>query len=213
MSEVKNGQRFLFIGDSITDCGRRGPHYPLGEGYVALFSELMTARYPERKIDFINKGIGGNRIVDLEGRWEDDVMRHKPDWLSIKIGINDEHNYFGDRVNGISPARFDEVYDSILQRTFAVWKPNLILIAPFYLSRDTVSGTHRTKILELIPEYIAVVEKMAKKYNALYVPTHDIFQKLLEYREPDTFCAEPVHPNRAGHLIIARAIMHAIDAA
>ncbi|OQB36986.1 MAG: GDSL-like Lipase/Acylhydrolase [Candidatus Latescibacteria bacterium ADurb.Bin168] len=211
MGEIKDGQTLLFIGDSITDCGRRGPNYPLGDGYPALFRDLMTARWPERNIQYINKGIGGNRVTDLQMRWEDDVMRYKPDWLSIKIGINDEHSYVADPNNGVSPQRFREVYDSILQRTFSVWKPNLILISPFYISKDTVSGTHRTKILQLIPEYIAVVKDMAAKYGAIYVPLHDIFQKHLEYRDADTFCPEPVHPYRSGHIIIARAIMHAID--
>ncbi len=211
MGEIKDGQTLLFIGDSITDCGRRGPNYPLGDGYPALFRDLMTARWPERNIRYINKGIGGNRVTDLQMRWEDDVMRHKPDWLSIKIGINDEHSFVADPNNGVSPQRFREVYDSILQRTFSVWKPNLILISPFYISKDTVSGTHRTKILQLIPEYIAVVKDMAAKYGAIYVPLHDIFQKHLEFREADTFCPEPVHPYRSGHIIIARAIMHAID--
>ncbi|HOF60038.1 MAG TPA: SGNH/GDSL hydrolase family protein [Candidatus Latescibacteria bacterium] len=211
MGEIKDGQTLLFIGDSITDCGRRGPNYPLGDGYPALFRDLMTARWPERNIQYINKGIGGNRVTDLQMRWEDDVMRYKPEWLSIKIGINDEHSFVADPNNGVSPQRFREVYDSILQRTFSVWKPNLILISPFYISQDTVSGTHRTKILQLIPEYIAVVKDMAAKYNAIYVPLHDIFQKHLEYRDADTFCPEPVHPYRSGHIIIARAIMHAID--
>lgn len=213
MSEIKDSQTMLFIGDSITDCGRRGPNYPMGDGYPALFRELMTARWPERKISYLNKGIGGNKVTDLQMRWEDDVMRFKPDWLTIKIGINDEHSFVGDPVNGVSPQRFRDVYDSILERTFSVWKPNLILVSPFYISRDLVSGTHRTKILQLIPEYIAVVKDMAKKYKGLYVPLHDIFQKHLEYRDADTFCPEPVHPFRSGHIIIAGAIMHAIDEA
>ena len=51
----KNGEMVLFIGDSITDCGRRAQAAPLGEGYVKLSIDLITARYPERKIHFINK--------------------------------------------------------------------------------------------------------------------------------------------------------------
>ena len=62
---IEGGQTMLFIGDSITDCGRRGAEMPLGSGYVRLFTELATARFPDRNIAYINKGIGGNKVSDL----------------------------------------------------------------------------------------------------------------------------------------------------
>ena len=46
---VQDGETMLFIGDSITDCGRRDEHAPLGNGYANLFSELATARFPQRR--------------------------------------------------------------------------------------------------------------------------------------------------------------------
>jgi lysophospholipase L1-like esterase len=212
MSALKDGQTILFVGDSITDCGRRGDQAPLGSGYVALFRELMIARYPDTSIDVVNKGIGGNTVDDLDGRWEDDVARHTPDWLSIKIGINDLHRTLGNTEFAVPAEDFYRIYDRVLERTFDAWTPNLILVSPFYISRDTDSGGQRSKVLEMLPSYIEVVEKMAAKYSARYVPTHDIFQKHLEIREPDDFCAEPVHPARAGHLVIAEAIMDVLEA-
>ena len=100
---VESGQTILFIGDSITDCGRRGDAAPLGNGYVRFFSELVMAYYPERDIRYINTGIGGNRITNLKARWEEDALAHKPDWLSVKIGINDLHSFLGGDPNGVSP--------------------------------------------------------------------------------------------------------------
>ena len=66
---VKDKQTILFIGNSITDCGRRDAAAPLGNGYVRFFSELAMAYYPERDIRYINTGIGGNRITDLKSSW------------------------------------------------------------------------------------------------------------------------------------------------
>jgi len=211
MNALKDGQFILFIGDSITDCGRRGQNAPYGDGYVALFRELMIARHPERKITVINKGIGGNKVTDLEGRWEDDVMRHRPDWLSIKIGINDLHSHLLNTQYAVPPDSFASVYEAILKRTLAVWKPKLILISPFYISRDFSSGSFRSQVLELLPRYIEPVKHLSEQSKARYVPLHDIFQKHLEYREPDDFCPEPVHPHRAGHLVIAEAVMAALE--
>jgi len=49
----------------------------------------LIARYPELGLEIINQGIGGNTILDLDRRWEEDVVQVQPNWLSIKIGIND----------------------------------------------------------------------------------------------------------------------------
>ena len=86
---IESGERMLFIGDSITDCGRRERAIPLGDGYVSMFAELAAARYPERHIEWTNMGVGGNRTTHLKERWQSDVIEHRPDRLSIKIGIND----------------------------------------------------------------------------------------------------------------------------
>ena len=64
----EEGTTMLFIGDSITDCGRRGAEAPLGSGYVRTFTELVTSRWPERNVSWINKGISGNRVSDLRER-------------------------------------------------------------------------------------------------------------------------------------------------
>ena len=90
---IQDGERMLFIGDSITDCGRRDRAVPLGDGYVSIFTELATARYPERNIDWVNMGIGGNRTTHLKERWQTDVIDQRPDRLSIKIGINDLNSF------------------------------------------------------------------------------------------------------------------------
>ena len=73
---IEGGERILFIGDSITDCGRRERAIPLGDGYVSIFAEFVTARYPERNIEWINMGIGGNRTTHLKERWQSDVIEH-----------------------------------------------------------------------------------------------------------------------------------------
>ncbi len=40
------GQKIVFIGDSITDCDRRGRAAPYGHGYVSLVRSLLLACYP-----------------------------------------------------------------------------------------------------------------------------------------------------------------------
>ncbi len=200
---IQNGQTILFIGDSITDCGRRNAGTPLGTGYVLLFSELAMAYYPERDIHYINTGIGGNRITNLKDRWEEDALAHKPDWLSIKIGINDLHSYLRGDPNGVSPEIYAEIYDELLQKTTKRLDCPIILIEPFYMSQDTSGETFQSEVLEIFPRYLETVHKMSEKYGTKLVRTHDMFQRQLDYRDPVIFCQEPVHPNSKGHLLIA----------
>lgn len=197
---VKDGETFLFIGDSITDCGRRDAAKPLGEGYVAYFVDIATSYCPERAIRWINKGIGGNTIGNLKERWTDDALWHEPDWLSVKIGINDLHCTM-DNPKLFPPDVFAEIYDGLLSRVGGGTR--LVLIDPFYLSTDRSKDTHRGKVLELLPGYLEVVKRMSEKYKALHVETHAMFQRQLEHRDPDYFCGEPVHPYRQGHMMIA----------
>ena len=113
----------------------------MGSGYVRLFTELATARFPDRNIAYINKGIGGNRITDLKERWRDDVLFHKPDRLSIKIGINDLHSHLRNPQDGVSPEHFASVYDEVLGCTRDELNCPLLLITPFYIS-DGLLGRH-----------------------------------------------------------------------
>lgn len=207
---VKDGETFLLVGDSITDCGRRDQFAPLGEGYVAYFVDIVTSYHPERRIGWINKGIGGNTVVDLKGRWTDDVLRHEPDWLSVKIGINDLHRTLGGEAP-VPPELFAETYDGILSRVPEGTR--LVLIDPFYISTDHSGAGLRGKVLDLLPKYLEAVDSMAGKYNALHVKTHDMFRKHLERREADHFCGEPVHPNRTGHMMIAHELWRVMCAA
>ena len=204
---IEGGETMLFIGDSITDCGRRGADAPLGSGYVSLFAELATARHPERAIHYINKGIGGNKVSDLVERWRDDVLFHEPDRLSIKVGINDLHSHLRGVESAVSPELFAELYEELLAVTRQDLGCPVLLLTPFYISRDRSGQTSRSQVLELLPRYIEAVEVLSEKYGTRLVRLQEVFARQLEYRDADAFCPEPVHPNRAGHLVIAEALM------
>ena len=208
-SWIRDGTCALFIGDSITDCGRRAAEAPLGSGYVRTYTELVTARHPDRSIRYINKGIGGNRITDLKLRWRDDVLYHKPDRLSVKIGINDLHSALGGAADAVTPELFAETYEELLDLTKAELGCPVVLITPFYISTDRSGQSFRSSVLELIPRYIETVERMSDQFGTRLVKLHDIFQGHLKYRDAETFCPEPVHPNHAGHLVIAQALLDA----
>ncbi|MDD2708143.1 MAG: SGNH/GDSL hydrolase family protein [Verrucomicrobiae bacterium] len=207
----QNGQTVLFMGDSITDCGRRGNEAPFGHGYAKQVIDLITAKYPERRIHFINKGIGGNTVLDLMNRWQDDVVRHRPDWLSILIGINDEHRFLARTPDTVSVERYEEGYRTILTWTRQkLPKTKILLLDPFYISQTKETASFRGKVLELLPQYIAVAHKMVREFKTLHVPMQDVYLRQLKYRETDRFCPEPVHPNPSGHMVMAFEYLRAV---
>ena len=69
--------RYLFQGDSITDCGRGNYEdpYAMGSGYPRLLEAELTAESNE--CDVMNCGISGSRVVDLLARWKKDSHRSK----------------------------------------------------------------------------------------------------------------------------------------
>ena len=210
--KLKSSETILFIGDSITDCGCWTTNRPLGDGYVRMFHDMLIARESAKRVRVINKGISGHTIVDLRNRWADDVLSLRPDWLSIKIGINDLHQHLGKTPRDVSPAQFAEAYDDILARVKKTLpKCRILLIDPFYLSVERMPGSWRMQVLKELPKYISVVHAMSRKYCTRHVATHAIFQRMLKHCVPDALCDEPVHPNSAGHLVIAEAVYNALS--
>jgi lysophospholipase L1-like esterase len=205
--KIKDGQTMLFIGNSITDCERRGAERPLGNGYVKLFSNMLKIREVKKKVAIINKGISGDTVTGLQARWTDDVFFHKPEWLSIKIGINDLHKTLGQGGEAIPPKVFRNAYSAILSRTKSVLpKCQILIIEPFYISAEEDAGSFRKSVLDLIPEYIEVVREMSKTYDTRLVKSHEMFQTFLKHHEAETFCPEPVHPYLIGHMALAEAV-------
>jgi len=207
---VAHGQKMVLIGDSITDCGRRDAAAPLGAGYVAFFVDLVTERYPDRDIEFINRGIGGNTVLELAPRWDEDLIALQPDWVSCMIGINDLHRTLSG-VAELSAETYGEIYDGLLQQVADRTSAKLALIDPFYMITEAEADAAQRTVLNVIPSYIHVVHALAEKFDARLVRTHDMFARELQTQPYTTFCDEPVHPNPTGHKLIANELLKAME--
>jgi lysophospholipase L1-like esterase len=197
--KLQDGQTVVFIGDSITDCGRRGDFAPFGLGYMSKVMELVTARYPERRLTYVNTGVGGHTVRELWPRWQEDVIDHQPDWLSVMVGINDVHRFLGAPAEKkIDVAEYEDTYRKMLSTTREQTSAKIVLMESFYLSPDPEHVSNRT-----LAEYLAVVHTLADEYDALLVPTHADFQKALKVRAPEDWSEDNVHPFPCGHALIA----------
>lgn len=213
---IQNGETILFIGDSITDCGRREDRLRgLGNGFVHLFNDMLLVRDSEKRISVINRGIGGNTVEDLRSRWSDDVLMHRPDWLVVMIGINDINQYLCNQGPiPLPPDTYEKIYDQLLDLTLReLPRCRLLLMDPFYGSRDATPGSYRAKVAGLLPEYQAAVARLAEKHHARHLKLQDVFRSRLALQHPDIyFPDEPVHPVSAGHFLIAESVYAAFAA-
>ena len=204
---IGNRQSILFTGDSITDCGRTHPlgqGAGLGEGYVALVDSLLAAWYPQLRINILNSGIGGNRAIDLEARWQTDVLALEPDWLSIMIGINDVWRQFDDDLNPdqVGLDRYESTYRRLLEQARPIVGTGLVLMSPYYIESN-LSDPMR----ERMDAYGAVVEQLAHAFDAVFVNVQAAIDHHLAHRPTQLLCDDRVHPNQIGHMIIAKSFL------
>ena len=76
---LRDGDTVVFLGDSITAARSYGK---MVENYTLL-------RFPQRKVRFVNAGIGGDTAAGGLKRIERDVFAHKATVLIVAFGTND----------------------------------------------------------------------------------------------------------------------------
>ncbi|MFH1760814.1 MAG: SGNH/GDSL hydrolase family protein [bacterium] len=208
--KVNKDSSLLFIGDSITDCGRDRPvgkRRGLGDGYVNLIDSLLEAICPEKRITVLNTGISGNRVIDLDARWNEDVIKLNPDWVSIMIGINDVWRQFDtpEAPVQVNKTMYKEVYSGLIESI--IKKVNgLVLMTPYLIEKDRSDPMRK-----IMDEYGEIVRDLADNYKTLFVDVQEGFDKYLEFNPSQNLCADRIHPYLAGHVIIAKGFLKTID--
>ena len=205
-----NNKKILFIGDSITDCGRS---YPvgygelLGDGYVSLINSMLSATHPNLTFEILNAGISGNRITDLEERWNRDVLAHSPNWLCIKIGINDVWRHFDMLLSDdqVSIGVYEKTYRKLIETTIERIE-KIILISPYYIEADKNNSMRK-----MMDKYGDVVKKLSVEYKLTYIDTQKAFDRYLVFKSYKTLAEDKVHPNQIGHMIIAKEFLKVIE--
>jgi lysophospholipase L1-like esterase len=202
----------LFQGDSISDAGRdrsiTEPNQGLGEGYIAVLSEkFKEAGIP---VNIYNRGVSGNRIGDMYARWIEDTLNIDHDILNILNGVNDVG--FMMRLNrGASRSTFEFMYDRCVYEALER-RPEtaLIFCQPFLLKRDTVWEPYGNDIFvnfdrwaEEIAARGEIVEGLAKKYGAIYVPMWDALKEAEKTTPVEELIQDCVHPAPVGCRVLA----------
>ena len=202
------GSRILFQGDSITD-GNRGrsldPNHILGHGYVFIIAARHGSAFPRLKLEFFNRGVSGNTVLDLEKRWQKDTLDLKPDLLSVLIGVNDNGR-------NVPLDQYEQTYDRLLaQARQANPRLKLVLCEPFGLP----VGKHKADWdawNASLAKRREIVARLAAKYDAALVKFQDAFDQAAKRAPAEHWIWDAVHPTYSGHQVMADAWETAVRA-
>jgi acyl-CoA thioesterase I len=205
---IDDGAVVLFQGDSVTDADRnREDPDDLGLGYPALVAAQFTARYPRRRVRWLNRGISGHRTGDLRARWEADCLDLHPTWVSILIGINDTWRRYDE--HDPTPAEVYEAnYRALLEPIRDRLGARLVLVEPFLLP----TPPDRIAWREDLDPKIAAVRRLAVEFDAICIPMDGLFAAAAVDRPAEDWLRDGVHPTPAGHALIASAWLRAVGA-
>ena len=191
----------LFQGDSITDVGRvREDESSLGQGYPRMLAERLGYEYPGQ-FRYLNRGISGNRVVDLYARWKVDALNLKPDYLSILIGVNDVWHEI-EAQNGVEAKKYEKIYTMLLEETLeALPDIKIILMEPFVLH-----GTGTDKAWDVFSQKVAkrqeAVHRIADTFKLSLVRLQDKLNEAERIATASYWLGDGVHPTPAGHALL-----------
>jgi acyl-CoA thioesterase-1 len=208
MAQIRSGDRILFQGDSITDAGRRNlATQPLGTGYVAQVAGLILGRRPDLQVEILNRGISGDRSVELRARWQEDCLDLRPQVLSIMIGVNDvwrlRREWNGQK--HVPLAQYQTNVHSLCDQARRIGVRDVILVSPTTIDHASVSPLN-----DLLGTYAAWGKTFAAEIGATWV---DARSRLIAARAAHPtvrWTSDGCHPTTSGHAVIAAAWYDAV---
>jgi len=204
--------RFLFIGDSLIDAyrvdGHACPSRQLGTGWVFLAMSDLMARFPGRSLAPLNRGVPGNRLRDVAGRWEGDCVAHAPDVATIGVGANDTRRLLKDG-EGDSVEAFGVGLLDLLERgRRALPRTRFFVMEPFLVPAGQATHAHMADI-EARAE---AARQSALAAGACFVELGAPFRGKLSLAPAPFWAYDGIHPTPAGHRLIADAWLSALAA-
>jgi lysophospholipase L1-like esterase len=198
---LKPNDRIVFLGDSITEQ----------KLYTTYVEEYLAARYPELSLTFFNAGWGGDTAPGGLKRLDRDVLALCPTLVCICYGMND--------------GRYTEPTDEILSTFLGGMKAlvarlkeagaRVVLLTPGMV--DDRVAPHLAP-----PQYNrrglrVLADAVLKLARAEKLPAGDIHKLMNEVDEKAraadpkfTMVPDGVHPDPAGHLVMAYGLLQAL---
>ena len=137
-------------------------------------------------------------MVDLENRWNKDVIEQAANLVSITIGVNDICRRF-DKVNLSTVQEFSDRYSMLISTTSKFFGSNIILCEPFILPLN--AQMHQSR--EGIEANLLVIRSLATDFNLTLVPFVARMCYLAKNYGAELLAKDGIHPTKFGHSRVA----------
>ena len=201
----------LFMGDSITACGRdKDDPESLGGGYAMLAAKALEEKYPGQ-FKFVNRGIPGDWLDKIYQRRQEDILDVKPDYMSLLVGVNDVAVGLR-RGTGFDVQAYMEQYDALLcQVREELPGIKLLLMEPF-INEGKVTLEHG---IEGFEEGVAMcseaVQMLCAKHELPFLSLQFDLYELEEQHPAGYWTLDGVHPTLNFHEYIAQKWVKAFE--
>lgn len=206
--DLQDGDSFVFLGDSIT-------HQCLYTQYVETY---FYQRMPHLRLKFHNAGVGGARAWDALARFDEDVAKYKPKYVSVLLGMNDGSYQAFDQ------ATFDTYQHDmteVIERITATGATPLLMTPTMYDSRAsrlfprkgrTYSDGLLTQYNSVLTYYGTWLREVAAENGYGFVDMWGPLNNLtIETRKNDpafTMIRDAVHPDAPGQAVMAVSMIN-----
>lgn len=202
-------KRLVFLGDSITDCGKFWGDFNktkgLGQGYVSIIDDKLSREY-DGEYTVINQGFDGMKTSDMIFRWEQIYPKEEIYTATILIGVNDALNgEFNDKKKYINDYKHNLC--DILQKICESNAHNIVIMSPFIFTQVGEFADWDS----YIKEYIQISYDISKKYNTSYIDLYESFKKELRSIDYRKLTVDGIHPTRKGQEVIANIWLNKND--
>lgn len=204
--ELNDGDTVVFLGDSIT-------HQCLYTQYV---EDFFYTRFPGKRINFHNAGIGGAQAWDALQRIDRDVLSYKPKYVTILLGMNDGH------YRPFDQPTFDmymKDMTEVIEKIKASGATPILMTPTMYDARAARIKGQNTPTQEFYNSVLAyygtwlrdVAERNGFGFVDMWSPLNDITLEQRKTEPQFTLIQDAIHPGPSGQLVMAFAILNDMD--
>lgn len=195
LNSGKRPVKIVCFGDSVT-----GVYYHTGgkRAYTDMLGIALQQIYPDAGVEMVNAGLSGHTTANALARITRDVVSKKPDLVTVMFGLNDVAKLPINAYRKNLLAIVDQCHSA--GSAVILCTPNAVI-------------TTENRPVETLGKYCNVVREVAAEKG---VPLCDIYAHLLSLRDADykawkATLSDEIHPNMAGHKIIAEQIAKTIS--
>jgi lysophospholipase L1-like esterase len=189
---LKKGDRVVFLGDSITEQ----------KIYTTIIQNYTKGMHPDLEAQFVNAGLSGDYAKQALMRLKRDVLDVSPTVVVVSFGMND-----------ICVGSVDEflVHERGLIHRLKSAGVRICLLTTTCVSEKRQNPAWPQRANRKLEEFAETTKRLGAEED---VPVIDLFHPLLrqegfyeESRPDQTLLPDGVHPNEAGHMVMAMEIL------